>query len=76
MTDNITLPSPVQYDECEPTVCAQCRGDVFISGIRAGTLPPEHPKNPAGKTLYLTFPAAKYCKECGLEYGKPARIVS
>ncbi|HEA65305.1 hypothetical protein LCGC14_1850270 [marine sediment metagenome] len=72
---NVTLKTPVLYEECVPEVCAQCRGSIFISGVKPGTLPPEHPKNPTSETVYLTF-TCNYCKECGLERGKPARIVS
>ena len=72
----ITLKTPVQYDECAPQKCNQCQGDIFLhDGEKAGSLPPEHPKNPTTETLYFTF-GASYCKECGLERGKPARIVS
>ncbi len=73
---DIKLKEAVRYDECSPTVCVQCRGKVFFGdGIRMGTLPPGHPKNPTKGPIFLEF-KTKYCKDCGLVLGEPTRIIS
>ncbi len=72
---NIQLKEAVRYEECSPTVCVQCRGHVFLFGTRMGTLPPGHQKNPTKGPIFLEF-KTKYCKDCGLVLGEPARIIS
>ncbi len=61
--------------DCEVERCNQCQNEIFMAGFRSGKMSAFHPKNPTKQAQWFKFETS-FCKECGLERGKPAKVTN
>ena len=67
------LQTVVHLADCEQEKCNQFQGEIFVVGHRSGKMSAFHPNNPTKQNQWFEFKTS-FCKDCGLERGKPKKV--